>query len=419
MKQLVYVITFIFISINFTCNSQSNATILKQLFVGSEDILYQVEELISLSVDAVWYASSVTEQETFTGTLSQSSTNPDQWMYSFSPTDKLILNYVNGDLIQFVFTSMNGFKDGSSYDFKRSHNMDFTASTPEKSNLRIQSQIGPENGKIYWTRVVSGNTVIEGISLSVNLINTGNNNEEIDHGFAFGDYINEASGTVKISDRTYTINEKYITKIGHNSNAGIYMQTRELINNNSVSGNFGSFRFENAHCFWLGGTTLYAQANEGIFNRVIEDYNWSAGGSLYRNNEIYGHIKYDRTIVNNSNGAYIIADCNDEQEYYLLPALLPDLITISEEETFASRILFIYPNPFQKETAISFSLHESTNVELTIYDQNGKKVRSLLSAYLQIGNYKIPFLRNSLKSGAYYCQLVTNSGSISTRLIIL
>ncbi|MFB6341589.1 T9SS type A sorting domain-containing protein [Saccharicrinis sp. FJH62] len=398
--------------------SQSDADILKQLFHGSEDVINQSKELISLSVDAVWYASDITGYKTTTGTLTQSSTNFDYWTFSSAPADKMVLNYANGDMIQFIFNAIDGYVDGDEYDFKRSHAMDFISVIPNILNLRIQSETGPQDGKIYWTRTMTGSTRIDEINYNVNLTNTGNNNEEVESGFAFGDYVNETMGSVASSTLTYDINEKYYTSIGHNSNTGIYVQSRQIINNNSVTGSLGSYRFENANCFWIGGTSFYNDAYEGVYNQVIEDYNWSAQGTLYKNNAYYGTIKYDRPIINYSNGAYIIAACNDGNNYYLYPALQPEAVTGISEIT-GQLNLNSYPNPATSETYITYTLVKSSNIKLTVLDHSGKEIEKVVSEFQNPGDYKYKIPLDRYPSGIYYYRIITDDFSSTAKLVRL
>jgi hypothetical protein len=48
-----------------------------------------------------------------------------------------------------------------------------------------------------------------------------------------------------------------------------------------------------------------------------------------------------------------------------------------------------YPNPFNPETKIRYSVGEAGHVELTVFDLNGRKVKTLLSKPLQPGNYAV------------------------------
>ncbi len=67
----------LFISPNI--RSQDDAYICRYLFASSNEITQLSTDAISLAVDAVWEASGITGSKTTTGTLIQSSSNPDNW----------------------------------------------------------------------------------------------------------------------------------------------------------------------------------------------------------------------------------------------------------------------------------------------------------------------------------------------------
>lgn len=410
MKNQLYSLFFLLVFVLFSnfSHSQNDTEILSQLFYGANDIVEQAEEFVSLSVDAVWFASSLLDVNTTTGTLTQSGDNLNYWTYAYEPYDKLIMKFANNAEIHFKFNSIDGFVDETAEDFKNSHAMDFTSEIPGMINLRIQSRIGPVDDRIDWQRTISGNTTIEGIKLDVNITNTGNKKEDLSSGYAFGDYYNENSGTVSSSDANFSINESYKTNLGHNSNKGIFVQSREIYTNNSASGDFGTYQFNNARCFWVGGTAFGDSAYVGVYNQAIEVYNWSASGQLLKNNQVYANISYDRQVVENSNGAYIIANCNDGKTFYLYRVLNPPLISgIINNELDSNLRLTNYPNPFSSVTNISYYLSEGSDVEITIYNSVGQTIKTVLSENLPKGEHNYDFHANGLKSGIYYYQIET------------
>ncbi|MCW3787383.1 T9SS type A sorting domain-containing protein [Plebeiibacterium sediminum] len=417
MKRSLLVLLMVFTSV--FCFSQAESDILKRLFIGPEELVKQSEELISLSVDAVWYASGVTGYTTTTGTLTQNTSNYDLWTYSASPNDKMVLNYANGDVIEFIFTEIDGFVNGDEEDFKLSHAMDFTSYISGQMNLRIQSQTGPQNDRIEWSRVITGTTTIDNTSFTVNIVNDGYKNVVNEHGIALGDFYNETSGTVMESTTTYNINESYFTQIGHNSNQGIYVQSRQIKNSNSASGTFGTYQYSNVDCFWVGGTSLYEDAYEGVYNEVIENYNWMAQGSIFKNDEYYGSVIYDRPIVNYTRGAYIIADCNGGIKYNLYPALIPTALSVQSNEYAANTTLSLYPNPATSTVNILFDIPVASKVELVLFNQNGTRVKTLVSENKVAGENAIDWPINDLPSGVYLLQISTAQTKITQKLVKL
>jgi len=78
-----------------------------------------------------------------------------------------------------------------------------------------------------------------------------------------------------------------------------------------------------------------------------------------------------------------------------------------------------YPNPSNGITTISFSLGETENVTLALYDALGRQVRILFQGTVGAGDYRRTFDCASLPSGAYSYTLSTPSQTLSKILVIL
>lgn len=82
-----------------------------------------------------------------------------------------------------------------------------------------------------------------------------------------------------------------------------------------------------------------------------------------------------------------------------------------------------YPNPFNPETMISYSLKEAGAVRLEVYNMKGQRVRSLVNGTQNSGNYRVMFDARDdngrqLGSGIYLYRFTTN-GYSSTRKMML
>ena len=78
-----------------------------------------------------------------------------------------------------------------------------------------------------------------------------------------------------------------------------------------------------------------------------------------------------------------------------------------------------YPNPFNPSTQIDFSLPESANIQLEIYNILGQKVQTLKNERMAPGHYSITFEANSLSSGVYIYQLQMGNKVITKRMLLL
>jgi hypothetical protein len=68
-----------------------------------------------------------------------------------------------------------------------------------------------------------------------------------------------------------------------------------------------------------------------------------------------------------------------------------------------------YPNPFNPETVIKFSLKEKSNVTLTVFNIAGQKVAELVSGEMEKGMYEKRFNGTKLSSGVYIFRLSAQS----------
>jgi len=69
------------------------------------------------------------------------------------------------------------------------------------------------------------------------------------------------------------------------------------------------------------------------------------------------------------------------------------------------KLLQNYPNPFNPITNIEFELHKTANVELTVFDVQGRKIAKLLNEQKSPGSYSVKFDATKLVSGMYFYQL--------------
>ena len=77
-----------------------------------------------------------------------------------------------------------------------------------------------------------------------------------------------------------------------------------------------------------------------------------------------------------------------------------------------------YPNPFNPSTKIEFNLAKSDKVDLSVYNNLGERVLTLLNKDLIAGNYSVDFNGTRLASGIYYYKLSAGN-FVSTKKMIL
>jgi hypothetical protein len=64
-----------------------------------------------------------------------------------------------------------------------------------------------------------------------------------------------------------------------------------------------------------------------------------------------------------------------------------------------------YPNPFNPNTKIKYSIPQSSNVIIKVFDILGNEIETLVSEEKQTGTYEITWYAENLPSGIYFCRL--------------
>ncbi|MCX6157243.1 MAG: T9SS type A sorting domain-containing protein [Ignavibacteriae bacterium] len=78
-----------------------------------------------------------------------------------------------------------------------------------------------------------------------------------------------------------------------------------------------------------------------------------------------------------------------------------------------------YPNPFNPITNIKFSIVNSGDVKLVVYDIQGREVQTLVNESLKPGTYEAAFDGSMLTSGVYFYKLMTNGFTETKRMVLI
>lgn len=106
---------------------------------------------------------------------------------------------------------------------------------------------------------------------------------------------------------------------------------------------------------------------------------------------------------------------------------LSNLVSVNSIDTEVPVDFFLaqnFPNPFNPETIINYSVPELSKVKLTIYDALGKEVNTLLNTSQNAGQYKInwdgkDFLGIDVPSGVYFYNLNAGNSFNQTKKMFL
>jgi len=78
-----------------------------------------------------------------------------------------------------------------------------------------------------------------------------------------------------------------------------------------------------------------------------------------------------------------------------------------------------YPNPFNPETTLKWSVATSAQITLTVYNLLGQQVKVLEHGFRTAGDYQTEFTAQNLPSGLYICRLTDGTRFSSQKVILL
>ena len=120
-----------------------------------------------------------------------------------------------------------------------------------------------------------------------------------------------------------------------------------------------------------------------------------------------------------------LAEVKDLPQAEPEPRFEPEVAKVSEQSPGEISLSFNYPNPFNPQTVICFTLPRSAFVSLEVYNILGQRVRSLTDGFRQAGTHSVSWDGKDAKdrevaSGVYLYRLVVDKGRfVQTRKLLL
>ncbi len=84
------------------------------------------------------------------------------------------------------------------------------------------------------------------------------------------------------------------------------------------------------------------------------------------------------------------------------------IVGVTDNFTNTSEVI-CYPNPFSTVTYVKFNLEDHSLVKATLYDLNGKQIKSIDNNYMNPGTHNIQVSSDGLKNGVYFLKLDLNN----------
>jgi hypothetical protein len=153
------------------------------------------------------------------------------------------------------------------------------------------------------------------------------------------------------------------------------------------------------------GNVLWANSAGGIGGVMGTSIATDAGGNVLVTGDFSSSITFGTTVLTSAgSGDVFIAKL--------------DNITGIAEENYSVEIVNIFPNPFSGSTTISFSLLQSQNISIKIFDVNGRLVAAVADKMFEAGENEIVWNAGEVNAGIYFLRMESASYSENRKLIV-
>jgi len=189
------------------------------------------------------------------------------------------------------------------------------------------------------------------------------------------------------------------------------------------SGDVGNINTINDNIGIVTDSAIYRYRYLDITNSVINDYDAGRERSQYR---IAFEINTDWDN-NSDNVAFKTSNSSTIQHRPKLTLSFTDEVNSNDDNVIVQTVCINnYPNPFKPSgagrspgTTISYSLSQSGNVQLQIYNTKGQLIETLVDEMKEAGDHSVVWNAESQASGVYFYQIKTDNSVIRKKCILL
>lgn len=78
-----------------------------------------------------------------------------------------------------------------------------------------------------------------------------------------------------------------------------------------------------------------------------------------------------------------------------------------------------YPNPFNGSTVIQFTMLKQDEVEIKVFDMNGREIQTLISGRMDAGRHEVHFTADDLASGVYFYTIRSGAQQVINKMLLV
>jgi hypothetical protein len=158
-------------------------------------------------------------------------------------------------------------------------------------------------------------------------------------------------------------------------------------------------------------TVIFAATYSGVFLSADFGISWISFNSGLENMDAWSF---------NVLGEYVYAGTSTGQ---VMKRPLSEIITDTQSQLSSAPTEFLlsnnFPNPFNPSTKIKYSIPQSSNVVIKIFDVLGNEIETLVNEEKPTGTYELMWNAANLPSGVYFYQLKACSFVQTKKMILL
>jgi len=278
------------------------------------------------------------------------------------------------------------------------------------------------NGNWLWVTRAGGNDLDGGNGIAIDTAGNSYVSGSFCDVATFGSYSLISSGLFEIFVAKMDANGNWLwaTQAGGNDWDFGGSITIDDAGNSYVTGNF----YETAI---FGPYSITSSGWSDIFvAKTDANGNWLWAVQAGGNDEDYG----SGIIIDTADNSYVTGSFIGMATFgsYLLTSNGDEDIFVAKlgnETSFENEIipteirLSNYPNPFNPNTTISYSLKENTKVSLKIYNIKGQLIETLFNEYKNKGNHSVNWDAKNSSSGIYFYKLKAGNYQKVKKMVLL
>jgi hypothetical protein len=191
---------------------------------------------------------------------------------------------------------------------------------------------------------------------------------------------------------------------------GLYSSSNDGVNWITFAPIFNSIQV-NSLC--ISGENIFVGTWLGISLSSNGGANWIQKNEGFPNN----HPEIEKLLINNGYIYAGVVEFNSVWRRNL--SEITRIQNISTETPSKYSLSQNYPNPFNPTTNIKFSIINSGDVKLVVYDIQGREVQTLVDERFQPGTYEAAFDGSSLNNGVYFYKLITGTFTETKKMLMI